>query len=75
MTVEPIISEMFIDDTTLTFALADGRNISAPLSWFPRLQNASPAQRMKHEICGAGTGVHWPDIDEDISAAGLLRLN
>lgn len=53
--------------------LSDGRIISVPLAWFPRLLHASAAQKKKWEIIGDGVGVHWPLIDEDLSIAGLLR--
>jgi hypothetical protein len=53
--------------------LADGRTITVPLSWFPRLEKASPAQRANWRIAGGGFGIHWPDLDEDLSTAGLLR--
>jgi len=53
--------------------LADGRTISVPLEWYPRLHNASLAQRLNWQVCGAGYGIHWPEIDEDLSTAGLLR--
>jgi len=53
--------------------LADGRSISVPLAWFPRLLHASSTERENWEIAGAGYGLHWPDIDEDLSVEGLLR--
>ena len=53
--------------------LADGRTISAPLAWYPRLLQATPQQRTNWQVAGAGYGIHWPDIDEDISVEGLLR--
>ncbi|WP_246335790.1 DUF2442 domain-containing protein [Azomonas macrocytogenes] len=51
----------------------DGRLISTPLAWYPRLLNATPAQRSNWEVCGAGQGIHWPDLDEDLSTEGMLR--
>lgn len=57
----------------LIVTLADGRAVSAPLVWFPRLLNASAEQRQRWQLIGAGEGIHWPDIDEDLSIAGLLR--
>jgi hypothetical protein len=54
-------------------ALADGRTICAPLAWFPRLLHASPEQLSRFQIAGAGYGIHWPEIDEDVSVEGLLR--
>ncbi|MBF0145371.1 MAG: DUF2442 domain-containing protein [Magnetococcales bacterium] len=53
--------------------LMDGRTISAPLAWFPRLANATQVQREQWEMCGGGYGIHWEEIDEDISTEGLLR--
>jgi hypothetical protein len=57
----------------LVVTLADGRELSAPLAWFPRLTEATDEQRRKWRLIGRGHGIHWPDIDEDISVAGLLR--
>ena len=54
-------------------ALADGRTICAPLAWFPRLLHATPEQLSRFQIAGAGYGIHWPEIDEDVSVEGLLR--
>jgi hypothetical protein len=54
--------------------MADGREISVPLEWFPRLRDASDEQRANWRFIGRGHGIHWPDIDEDISVQGLLRL-
>jgi hypothetical protein len=56
----------------LRFILADGREISAPLEWFPRLREANDAQRKNWRFIGNGIGVHWPDIDEDISVRSLM---
>ena len=58
----------------LVVHLEDGRTITTPLSWFPRLRAAAPEQRARWRLIGPGTGIHWPDIDEDISIAGLLGL-
>jgi hypothetical protein len=58
---------------TLCVTLVDGRSITVPLAWYPRLLNATPEQRNNWEICGGGFGIHWPEIDEDLSAEGLLR--
>lgn len=57
----------------LTVILADGRRLSVPLSWFPRLIEATPETRANFELLGGGVGIHWPDIDEDLSVEGLLR--
>jgi hypothetical protein len=61
------------DDDSLRVVLADGREIIVPLMWFPRLLNATPEQRANWRLIGHGIGVHWEDVDEDISIAGLLR--
>ncbi len=53
--------------------LADGRTIAVPIAWYPRLNSATPAQRAKWEVAGGGYGIHWPEIDEDLSTEGLLR--
>ncbi|MBM3289076.1 MAG: DUF2442 domain-containing protein [Candidatus Hydrogenedentes bacterium] len=65
-------SEVFVSDHELTVRLVDGRTISAPLAWFPRLLHATPLQRATWEFLGDGEGIHWPEIDEDISVEGLL---
>jgi hypothetical protein len=54
--------------------LQDGRSLTVPLEWFPRLRDATSAQRDNWTLIGPGTGIHWPDLDEDISVAGLLGL-
>jgi hypothetical protein len=69
---EPRIVSVEITDSTLTVNLADGRTISVPIAWSWRLSEATERQRQNFEIIGSGQGVHWPDIDEDISAAGML---
>ncbi|MCA1772125.1 MAG: DUF2442 domain-containing protein [Halomonas sp.] len=61
-----------IDDDRLVVELMDGRLIGVPLAWYPRLANATAEQRNRWEIAGAGYGIHWPDIDEDLSTEGLL---
>jgi len=63
-----------IDEETLSVALMDGRTISTPIAWFPRLLAASAAQRANWRVSGAGFGIHWPDVDEDISTRGLLAI-
>lgn len=57
----------------LILDLADGRSLTVPLSWYPRLQQGSPEQRGNCWVAGAGEGIHWPDLDEDLSVEGLLR--
>ena len=58
----------------LRVELSDGREVSVPLSWFPRLQKAPASARAKWRLIGVGSGIHWPDIDEDVSVASLLGL-
>ena len=60
-------------DNALVVSLADGRSLSVPLAWYPRLLHATPAERDIWEIAGAGYGIHWPELDEDLSVSGLLR--
>jgi hypothetical protein len=62
-----------IDNDTLTVALMDGRSISVPLAWYPRLLNATAAERLNYEVAGGGYGLYWPDVDGDLSTEGLLR--
>lgn len=69
----PVVTAVRIEDWSVIFDLADGRTISAPLAWYPRLFDATPEQRAHFEISPSGYGVHWPDVDEDLSAIGLLR--
>ena len=66
------IKTVEVSDVMITAHLVDGRIISVPLAWSWRLASASPAQRARYEIVGDGHGVHWPDVDEDISAEGML---
>jgi Protein of unknown function (DUF2442) len=64
--------EVRITRDALVIDLADGRTIKAPLVWYPRLQRATPDERGNWRLIGAGVGIHWPDLDEDISIEGLL---
>ena len=61
-----------VTEDTLTAELSDGRTIAVPLAWYPRLVHATPEERGNWELIGGGQGVHWPDLDEDISVEGLL---
>ena len=70
--IEPLVTEVSCSDDALRAVLADGREVSVPLAWFPRLRDATPAQRSNWRLIGGGVGVHWPDVDEDISAESLL---
>lgn len=67
------IRDVRVGKDTLTVALQDGRAISVPIAWYPRLLAATPAQRRHWEVAGGGCGIYWPDIDEDMSTEGLLR--
>ncbi len=69
----PRAREVQVTADELTALLADGRKISVPLTWYPRLLHATPEQRAKWELLGDGEGIYWPEIDEDLSVAGLLR--
>lgn len=71
--LDPHAVNVAIDDSALRFVLADGREISAPLEWFPRLRDASADQRNHWRLIGKGVGVHWPEIDEDIAVETLMR--
>lgn len=71
--VDARIKDVVVTDETITARLVDGRAISVPLGWSWRLAAATPAQRANWELIGDGHGVHWPDIDEDLSADGLLH--
>ena len=73
MQSRPPVSASSVDSTPaeLVVTLADGRKIVTPLAWYPRLQQASAVQRANHEIMPMG--IHWPDIDEDLSIAGMLK--
>ena len=66
------VADAVCDAERLNVALDDGRRISVPLRWYPRLASATPEQRANWEIAGAGFGIHWPDVDEDLSVEGLL---
>lgn len=69
---EPLAKTIRFDSDTMWVELEDGRKLGIPLAYFPRLLNASPAQRQKYTITGGGTGLHWDHLDEDISVPALL---
>lgn len=72
--LEPLALGIAFTKDALRIVLADGREISVPLAWFPRLQAAN-AKQLKHwRLIGGGVGIHWPDLDEDISVDGLLAI-
>jgi len=66
------LTNVAIDDTTLTIDLEDGRSVSVPIGWYPRLAYGTQEERNNWEIAGAGYGICWPDLDEDIGVEGLL---
>ena len=72
LTAEPLAKNLRFEKDTLWVDLADGRQLGVPLAYFPRLLRATPAQRKRFTISGGGTGLHWDDIDEDISVSALL---
>jgi Protein of unknown function (DUF2442) len=67
------VRNVCVSEDTLTVDLMDGRTISVPLVWYPRLLNGTAKQRSNWKVCAAGYGIHWPDLDEDLSTEGLLR--
>ena len=69
---ERVVDVSFTKDS-LCVSLSDGRKISVPLTWYPNLLHATPEQRNNWKAVGGGYGMHWPDIDEDLSTEGLLR--
>jgi len=70
-TLARVVNVLMTDDT-LSVDLEDGRTISVPIGWYPRLAYGTPVERAHFQISGAGYGVHWPDLDEDIGVEGLL---
>jgi len=68
----PLAQDVRVTDDALTVALLDGRSVSVPLSWYPRLAGGSSAERQNWQLLGGGHGIHWPDLDEDISVDDLL---
>jgi hypothetical protein len=73
VSAEPRIKHVEVGDDTITAHLIDGRTISVPLAWSWRLSEATPAQRANWQLTGDGHGVHWPKVDEDLSAEGMLH--
>lgn len=70
---EPLAVDVSFDEDMMTLRLADGRELSVPLEWFPRLRKANHKQLGKWELIGKGIGIHWKELDEDISVEGLLK--
>ncbi len=67
------VKEIHFTEETISVDLMDGRTITVPLVWYPRLLNATSEQRANWEVCGGGYGIHWEEIDEDLSTEGMLR--
>ena len=67
------VKDVHLTEETISVDLMDGRIITVPLVWYPRLLNATPEQRANWEVCGGGYGIHWEEIDEDLSTEGMLR--
>ena len=75
LTVDPDATDVICTDNALQVTLSDGRIISVPLAWSPRLCSATPEQRKNWRLIAGGVGIHWEEIDEDISVRSLLRLS
>lgn len=71
---EPLAVDVVVDDNMLRIHIIDGREIAVPVQWYPRLRDATPEQRDHWRLIGGGEGIHWPDIDEDISVRRLFGL-
>jgi Protein of unknown function (DUF2442) len=67
------VRDVRTSEDTLAVDLMDGRSISVPLEWYPRLLSGTPKERLNWKVSAAGYGIHWPDLDEDLSTEGLLR--
>jgi hypothetical protein len=72
--IEPLVVDVSFSTGRLHIVLADGREVSVPLSWFPRLQKATAKQRKNWRLIGGGVGIHWETVDEDISVESLLSI-
>ena len=70
---DPRAVDVSISEDELTVHLADGRRLTVPLVWFPRLLHGNPEDRRNWRLIGDGRGIHWPDLDEDLSVEGLLK--
>jgi len=73
--VEPLATEVSFTENSLCVVLADGREVTVPLEWFPRLRDAEASQRQNWRLIGGGIGIHWEALDEDISVESLLALH
>jgi len=74
VSVEAKASAVKITDEDLIVTLVDGREVKVPLVWFPKLLRATPSQRNNYRLIGDGVGIHWPELDEDLSVAGILAI-
>lgn len=70
---DPKVVRIDVEEDRLTVHLADGRSLSVPLAWYPRLAHATPEECQRYELRGGGHGIHWPDLDEDLSIENLLE--
>lgn len=75
MSAEPKAEKIKVTDKDLIIYFVDGRKLEIPLVWFPKLLNAPSRQRNKYRLVGNGIGIHWPDIDEDLSVGGLMGIS
>ncbi|MBF2019745.1 MAG: DUF2442 domain-containing protein [Hydrococcus sp. C42_A2020_068] len=73
MRADERVKNVRFSEETISVDLMDGRTITVPLVWYPRLLNATPEQRAKWQVCGGGYGIHWEEVDEDLSTEGMLR--
>lgn len=72
--IQPLAVDVSCNNESLSVALADGRMIRVPLEWYPRLVDATPKDRNNWQLIGGGLGIHWEDLDEDVTVESLLRL-
>ena len=72
--IQPLAVDVACSNEALQVTLADGREISVPLEWYPRLMDATPKDRNNWTLIGGGLGIHWEDLDEDVTVESLLRL-
>ena len=69
---KPVATAVDVTDDTISVELSDGRSISVPLSWYPRLEHATLKERKNWKLLGSGSGIHWPEVDEDVSVASIV---
>lgn len=70
---DPLAADVRVGETMIHVTLEDGRELSVPVEWYPRLRDATAEHRANWRLIGRGEGIHWPDVDEDISILGLLK--